>query len=57
MSYSYYDERSGNIILSIEDKEMFDEIKRNINQPSGKVKTPIADRIVKWILSGNSQEE
>lgn len=50
---SYYDKRSGNIILSEEDKEMFDEIKRDLNQPNGKVRTPIANNIIKWINEGN----
>jgi len=45
---AYFDEKSGEIILSQEDKKMFQEINLNIQNH----KTPISDSIMKKILNG-----
>ena len=53
---AYFDEKRGDIVLSREDKEMFDEIKASF-QPTGGVRTPIANRIMKWILPDNLKQD
>lgn len=53
---AYFDKRSGNIVLSQEDKEMFGKIGSNFQQTGG-IATPTANNIHKWVLNGNTNSE
>ncbi len=50
---AHYDKQSGQIILSPEDKEIF---KRDSAELQGG-RTPKADRIIKWVLTGETNEQ
>jgi len=50
---AYFDKRSLQIVYEVEDKE---RIKDSVENAVGK-RTPVSDRIMKWILKGVPQAE
>lgn len=49
---AYFDEKSGQILLTPSEKSMFKECE--VNASVGR--TPTADKIIKWVLEGKKNE-